>query len=224
MILVNWGNKAKGNRVMTELTVLLIGALITSFVTQRNALIHLLSGEIVTNFIKLLGAIFNSLLITGIRVSRCIQQKIHDLLSRSKGYQIKHIFLIDRESGIQVEEVSSKGECILNGDAISAMFSAIQSFVHDAFSRDQSSRLTDFRVGDHSIWVAHGPKLMLACVMVGEVPKELKDELDHALQVIQSEFVASLSDVEQPESVEGVAKVMQEFMLAQKSISMVGSL
>lgn len=134
------------------------------------------------------------------------------LLNKPKSYKIKHIFLIDRDSGIQIEEVASKEDGMLNGDAISAMFSAIQSFVQDAFSRDRSSRLTDLTVGDHSIWVSHGPKLMLACVIVGDAPKVLKSDLDHTLQVIQTELIESLTDINEHKEVAGVAEVMRILM------------
>jgi hypothetical protein len=204
---------------MTEFILILATTLVTSFVTQKYVVMGRLSDANLFNpdFFK---STFNSVLITIIKTFRYINRVYIASSKESKDYQIKHVFLIDRESGIQVEEVSFKDDGILNGDVISAMFSAIQSFVHDAFSRDHSSRLTDFRVGDHSIWVAHGPKLMLACVMVGDVPKALKSELDHTLQLIQSEFITSLSDLGQYESIEGVVKVMNELMLAQKSMSL----
>ncbi len=108
--------------------------------------------------------------------------------STNKAFEVRHVFLIDRESGIQIEQVTANDVVVLNGDAISAMFSVIQSFVQDAFSRDSSSRLTDLTVGDFSICVAHGSKLMLVCVVEGEMPKQMKSELDLTLRVIESQI------------------------------------
>lgn len=107
--------------------------------------------------------------------------------STNKDFEIRHVFLIDRDSGIQIEQVTANDVEVLNGDAISAMFSVIQSFVQDAFSRDSSSRLTDLTVGDFSICVAHGSKLMLVCVVEGDMPKDMKSELDLTLRVIESQ-------------------------------------
>lgn len=185
---------------MTELMVIVIAALLT----RRYASKVLLSGVMVTEFIGVLGALTDR----GARIYNEGIQLADSVFNKFACYQIKHIFLIDRESGIQIEEVSSKEAGMLNGDAISAMFSAIQSFVQDAFCRDQSSKLTNFSVGNHSIWVAHGSQLMLACVVVGEVPKALKRELDQTLNIIQSEYVESLSDLGERESVEGLSTLM----------------
>jgi hypothetical protein len=197
---------------VTELIVIIIAVLATSMVVRGYTPVALLSGGIFSS-VSLFGFIWHSLSTWGTTTYRDIRHIVGRCLNRPSRYQIKHIFLIDRESGIPIEEVSSKEGCVLDGDAISAMFSAIQSFVQDAFSRDQSSKLTDFRVGDHSIWVAHGPRLMLACVMVGEVPKALKNELDHTLQTIQYEFVESLLVFDQQDRIEGIAKVMKTLMI-----------
>ena len=200
---------------MTELIVMVIAALVATFEGRRFLLVAFLSGEPYS----LLRGAFDS-------VSAFSPKKfshfryVYGSLKNPKGYQIKHILLIDRESGIQIEEVSSKDSWMFNCDAISAMFSAIQSFVQDSFSADRSSMLTDFRVGDHLICVAHGPKLMLACVMIGEVPPGFKYQLDNTLQIIQSEFITSLSDLGQRDSVRGVANVMNSLMLTEKPMTL----
>ncbi|MBL4673607.1 MAG: hypothetical protein JKX81_15205 [Arenicella sp.] len=199
---------------MTELIVIVIAVLATSMVARGYTPVALLGGRIFCSA-NTFDFIWYSLSEWSMTTHHDVRHIVSRFLNRPSRYQIKHIFLIDRESGIQIEEVSSKEGGMLDGDAISAMFSAIQSFVQDAFSRDHSSKLTDFRVGDYSIWVAHGPRLMLACVMVGDVPKALKNELDHTLQTIQDEFVESLSALGQQNRVEGIAKVMKTLMIVE---------
>lgn len=200
---------------MTELVVIVIAALVTRMYSTR----ILLSGETINVFDSISGSMAA---LTSKTYGDC-KQIIDRSFSKSKSYEIKHIFLIDRASGIQIEEVSSTEAGILNGDAISAMFSAIQSFVQDAFSHERSSKLTAFRVGDHSIRVAHGPQLMLACVVVGKAPKALKTELDHTLQIIQSEYIESLSDLGKRECVEGLSKLMNTLLAEKTPMTLSGS-
>lgn len=115
-------------------------------------------------------------------------------LRQSLLYRVEHVYLIDRESGMQIEEVTSHESESLDGDAVSAMFSAIQSFVQDSFSRDRSAMLTDLKVGDYNVWVAHGPKLMLACVIMGDAPEGLKDDLYDALYKIRTDYANPIAD------------------------------
>lgn len=115
-------------------------------------------------------------------------------LRKSLLYRVDHVFLIDRDSGLLVAEVASEDAQSLDSDAISAMFSAIQSFVQDSFSRDQSARLTDLKVGEHNVWVAHGSKMMLACVIFGDAPESLKTELYDALDGIHTEFATQVEN------------------------------
>ncbi len=114
-------------------------------------------------------------------------------LRQSLLYRVEHVYLIDRESGMQVAEVASQQAEGLDGDAVSAMFSAIQSFVQDSFSHDRSAMLTDLKVGDHNVWVAHGPRLMLACVIQGNAPEALKDDLYDASYKIRTDYANEIA-------------------------------
>jgi len=115
-------------------------------------------------------------------------------LRQSLLYRVEHVYLIDRESGMQIAEVTSDDTESLDGDAVSAMFSAIQSFVQDSFSRDRSALLTDLKVGDHNVWVANGPKLMLACVFSGDAPERLKDDLYDAMYKIRTDYANPIAE------------------------------
>lgn len=114
-------------------------------------------------------------------------------LRKSVIYRVEHVYLIDHESGMRIEDVTSQNVNSLDSDAVSAMFSAIQSFVQDSFSHDQNARLTDLKVGEYKVWVAHGHKVMLACVIVGDAPESLKDQLYDALDSIRSDFAPAIA-------------------------------
>ncbi len=103
-------------------------------------------------------------------------------------FRVEHLYLIERGSGMLIKEVASQDSESLDSDAVSAMFSAIQSFVQDSFTRDPTAMLTDLKVGEHNVWVAHGPTLMLACVIFGDAPEGLKTDLYDALYKIRTGY------------------------------------
>lgn len=115
-------------------------------------------------------------------------------LRNSLLFRVEHLYLIDRESGMLVKEVGSDESDSLDSDAVSAMFSAIQSFVQDSFSQDSSAMLTDLKVGEHNVWVAHGPTMMLACVIFGDAPEGLKTDLYDALYKIRTEYANPIAE------------------------------
>ncbi len=134
-------------------------------------------------------------------------------LRQSLLYRVEHVYLIDRESGMQIAEVASQQAEGLDGDAVSAMFSAIQSFVQDSFSRDRSAMLTDLKVGDHNVWVAHGPSFMLACVIQGNAPEALKGDLYDALYKIRTDYANEIASFDgNLERFEGVENHMQPLL------------
>jgi OOP family OmpA-OmpF porin len=114
-------------------------------------------------------------------------------LRRSLLFKVEHVYLIDRDSGLLIAEEASPDAQSLDSDAVSAMFSAIQSFVQDSFSQNESARLTDLKVGEHNVWVAHGPKIMLACVIFGDAPESLKTQLYDTLDGIRSNFASEIN-------------------------------
>lgn len=115
-------------------------------------------------------------------------------LSQSMVYRVVHLYLIDRDSGMMVAESRAEEGSSLDSDAVSAMFSAIQSFVQDSFSQNVNDRLTDMKVGGYNVWVAHGAKMMLACVIDGDAPERLKTDLYNTLDRIRGDYATAIAD------------------------------
>lgn len=137
-------------------------------------------------------------------------------LRKSLLYRVEHVYLIDRETGLLIDEVAASDTQSLDSDAVSAMFSAIQSFVQDSFSRDPSARLTDLRVGDHNVWVAHGPRIMLACVILGDAPESLKTELYDTLDLIRTEYSSAIAEFDGDNTeFDGVQDIMRPLLQLQ---------
>ena len=116
------------------------------------------------------------------------------MLRKSLLFRVEHLYLIDRDSGLLIAECAADSGNALDSDAVSAMFAAIQSFVQDSFSGAESDRLTDFKVGPHTVWIAHGPKAMLACVILGDAPESLKTQLYDSLDHIRTAYALQLAN------------------------------
>ncbi len=115
-------------------------------------------------------------------------------LRQSLVYRVEHVYLIHRETGLLLAETSTSDAQTLDTDAIAAMFNAIQSFVQDSFTVDDDSKLTDLKVGDYNVWVAHGDKTMLACVISGEAPEALKHDLYDTLDLIRTNYASAVAN------------------------------
>lgn len=111
-------------------------------------------------------------------------------------YRVEHVYLIDRETGLLIKQVDAPSASSLDSDAVSAMFSAIQSFVQDSFSTGRESLLSDVKVGEHTLWVVHGRRAMLVCVILGEAPETLKRQLEDTLDHIRSHYANPIADFE----------------------------
>ena len=109
-------------------------------------------------------------------------------------YRVEHLYLIDQNTGMAMTTLHADNAQSLDSDAVSAMFSAIQSFIHDSFSVDEGSRLTDLKVGDQNVWVVHGASAMLACVIRGEAPVSLRQELYDALDMVRTDFANEIAE------------------------------
>ena len=113
------------------------------------------------------------------------------VLKHSLRYQIDHVFLIERDSGLVLHRESSPGLPDLDADAIAGMLTAIGQFVRDSVGRDGGDSLEAARVGQHLLWVLDGPRASLACFIQGVPPDSLRVVLSDRLEQIHSQLAAS---------------------------------
>ena len=60
------------------------------------------------------------------------------------------------------------------------MLTALRDFTRDTLrDEDDESRLETIDVGDHTLWLVHGPRAYLACAIRGIPPVGLRDDLAH---------------------------------------------
>jgi OOP family OmpA-OmpF porin len=116
---------------------------------------------------------------------------LHTLL-----YRVEQVFLIHRETGLLLQHVVAGTSSIQDADMVSGMLTAIQDFVHDSFSSQQSDTLETLQVGGLTVWVEQGPLAILAGVIRGNAPQELRNLFHETLERIHLEFAAELEAFE----------------------------
>jgi OOP family OmpA-OmpF porin len=104
---------------------------------------------------------------------------LHTLL-----YQVEHVFLIHRPTGLLLQHAFARSSLSLNADLISGMLTAIRDFVQDSFGAGKEDALDALRVGERSVWIEQGPRALLAAAIRGNPPPELRTMLSEALDEI----------------------------------------
>ncbi len=107
------------------------------------------------------------------------------VLRRTLRYRVEEAFLIQTGSGLLIQHLGQETTPARDTDAVSAMLTAIRDFAGDTIDRDDpESHLETVDVGDHTLWLIHGPKAYLACAIRGVPPEGLRDELAAVLEKI----------------------------------------
>jgi OOP family OmpA-OmpF porin len=134
---------------------------------------------------------------------------LHSLL-----YRVEQIFLIHRESGLLLQHVSSVPS--QSADLISGMLTAIQDFVRDSFHVQDAETLETLRVGELSIWIEQGPHAILAAVIRGNAPQDLRSTFQNTLEMIHIEKGKDLQDFQgDPSPFESVRADLEDCLLSQ---------
>lgn len=116
--------------------------------------------------------------------------------SRTLRYRVEQVFLIQKDSGLPLCQVTKGKVGVLNEDAVSAMLTAILAFVNDSFAKEEKQeRVNYINVGNYKILVEHGPEAILAGVVKGASPPpnlstQFKETLDKIHLRFKDEFLA----------------------------------
>jgi outer membrane protein OmpA-like peptidoglycan-associated protein len=111
-------------------------------------------------------------------------------------YRVEQVFLIHKDTGLLLQQVSAPGTKSQDADMVSGMLTAIQDFVHDSFATPAGDELEDMRVGDLTVWIERGPQAVLAAVIRGNAPEDLRAVFQDALEKIHLQFGTALSEFE----------------------------
>jgi outer membrane protein OmpA-like peptidoglycan-associated protein len=102
-------------------------------------------------------------------------------------FQVEHVFLIHRHTGLLIAHVASENAASQDPQLVSSMLTAIQDFVRDSFSGAENQGLDTMRLGELTLWSEPGPFATLVAVIRGKPPEELHETLANALSRIHAE-------------------------------------
>lgn len=97
-------------------------------------------------------------------------------------YSVQEVFLIHPASGLVIQRAARNSTLALDQDAVSSMLTAIQSFIRDSLGADSHELLRSAELATNTLWVINGPGAVLACVISGQPPRELRNELIENLE------------------------------------------
>lgn len=109
-------------------------------------------------------------------------------------YRIEQVFLIHRETSLLIQHQVSDLTDSKDPDMVSSMFSAIQDFIEDSFSTDDTNELNTLRLGDLTVVIQRGPSAVIAAVARGRVPEDLRASMVLLLESLHSKKRAELHD------------------------------
>ncbi|MEB3179204.1 MAG: OmpA family protein [Nostocaceae cyanobacterium] len=115
-------------------------------------------------------------------------------LLRSLVYRIEQVFLIHRETGLVMQHLVGAMVTAQDPSLVSAMLTAIQDFVKDSFNVQSDETLETLHFGELTIWIEQGPKAVLAGVIRGNAPQELRGVFQEALEKIHLKFSREIRD------------------------------
>lgn len=116
---------------------------------------------------------------------------LHTLL-----YQVEQVFLIHKESGLVLQHLVASEVTAQDADMVSAMLTAIRNFVQDSFNVDQGDSLDALRFGGLALWIEQGQEAILAGVIRGNAPQDLRLVFQDALATIHRKYNKKLEKFE----------------------------
>ena len=103
-------------------------------------------------------------------------------------YRVEQVFLIDRRSGLLLLHVKAGSLPVQDADMVSGMLTAIRDFAQDSFRVAESESLEELKIGDLSVWIEPGPHAILAAVIRGSAPADLRPDLQQAVETIHLQY------------------------------------
>jgi outer membrane protein OmpA-like peptidoglycan-associated protein len=110
------------------------------------------------------------------------------VLNHTLIYQVEHVFLIHRHTGLLISHVAAANAQTQDPQIVSSMLMAIQDFVRDSFSGAEQQGLDALRLGELRLWSEAGPFATLVAVIRGNPPEDLHAILLGTLSRIHAQY------------------------------------
>jgi outer membrane protein OmpA-like peptidoglycan-associated protein len=116
------------------------------------------------------------------------------VMLRTLVYRVEQVFLIDKKTGLLLHHVVAPLVAVQDPDLVSAMLTAIQDFVKDSFSVKKEEGLETLQFGELTVWIEEGPQAVLAGIIRGNAPQELRLLFKDAIEKIHLRLYRELYD------------------------------
>src|SRR5579862_1397678 len=113
-------------------------------------------------------------------------------LLHSLVFRVEQVFLIHKKTGLSLGHAVAPAVAMQDPSLVSGMLSAIQDFVRDSFHTGQEQGINRMNVGDLDVWIEQGPYAIIACVIRGIAPRELRVRMAEVLENVHREYSAQL--------------------------------
>jgi outer membrane protein OmpA-like peptidoglycan-associated protein len=113
-------------------------------------------------------------------------------LLHSLVFRVEQVFLIHKKNGLSLGHAVAPAVAMQDPSLVSGMLSAIQDFVRDSFHTARGQGLNRMNVGDLDVWIEEGPYAILACVIRGVAPRNLRDRMAEVLENVHRDYPAQL--------------------------------
>jgi outer membrane protein OmpA-like peptidoglycan-associated protein len=106
------------------------------------------------------------------------------VLLRTLLYQVEQVLLIHKETGLLLQQLVADTVIAQNADLVSAMLTAIQDFIKDSFRIEGGDSLDTLHFGELTVWIEEGPQALMACVIRGTAPQDIRSLFQNVLEKI----------------------------------------
>ncbi|BAZ40150.1 OmpA/MotB domain-containing protein [Calothrix sp. NIES-4101] len=110
------------------------------------------------------------------------------VMLRTLVYRVEQVFLIHKNTGLLLQHIVAPQVAAQDPDLVSAMLTAIQDFVRDSFNVTTGDRLQTLNFGELTIWIEEGPTAVIAGIIRGNAPQELRLIFQDAIEKIHLRF------------------------------------
>lgn len=107
-------------------------------------------------------------------------------------YRVEQVLLIDRDTGLLLQHVTSSAVKAQDADMVSGMLTAIRDFARDSFRVSEDEALDQLRIGDLSVWIEQGPHAILAAVIRGNAPADLRQRMQETVEHVHARMADAL--------------------------------
>jgi outer membrane protein OmpA-like peptidoglycan-associated protein len=115
-------------------------------------------------------------------------------LLHSLVYRVEQVFLIHLKTSLVLQHVVGSSLVTQDADMVSSMLSAIRDFVRDSFNTGQTDSLDSLQMGEVQVWIEQGPHAILAAVIRGQAPQELRVTLKEKIEEVHRRYSTELEE------------------------------